>query len=309
MVAALLATAASAPAERVVSGDFIVPISINGIAGRFRVDPGAPGLPLVTTAFARRAKFKSGSIGISLGYKVGPERAVHGTVVATIDEGGNRYKRRVGWPFQPRQAAGDTNWVGRSYGSLGDGTVGPGALPDAVIRFVLRPARAGEHTVSLPMVDGGGPFGRFAGLDAQIIVGGEPLRVRFDPFHPRSVANATAGVRLAAAYGGHLRGAASPVEIAFGIERPVRAMLLDRPVAIGSLSMRLVGVRTGDGAMPTNIPDAGAATPPADPDEIVVVAKGKRRTDGRLSIGADLLDRCSSMVFDKPAKQIRLTCG
>lgn len=47
----------------------------------------------------------------------------------------------------------------------------------------------------------------------------------------------------------------------------------------------------------------------ADPEEIVVVAKGKRRTDGRLSIGADLLERCSSIVFDKPARQVRLTCG
>ena len=56
------------------------------------------------------------------------------------------------------------------------------------------------------------------------------------------------------------------------------------------------------------IPAADA--PPPDPDEIVVVAKGNRDANrDRLTLGADLLDRCSSIIFDKPAKQIRLTCG
>lgn len=41
-----------------------------------------------------------------------------------------------------------------------------------------------------------------------------------------------------------------------------------------------------------------------------MVAKGKRDAKrDRLTIGADLLDRCSAIVFDKPARQIRLTCA
>jgi hypothetical protein len=41
---------------------------------------------------------------------------------------------------------------------------------------------------------------------------------------------------------------------------------------------------------------------------VVVNAKG-RKSPRILSIGRDLLDRCSSLVFDKPAKEVRLTCA
>lgn len=103
-------------------------------------------------------------------------------------------------------------------------------------------------------------------------------------------------------------------------------MTLERPLAIGPLAIRTIGVRLPDSAgtpglpetdghagrsLPaTGIPDADAAPEKPDPDEIVVTAKGKRDLkNDRISIGADYLDAGSSIVIDKPAKQIRLTCG
>lgn len=99
----------------------------------------------------------------------------------------------------------------------------------------------------------------------------------------------------------------SRAEIAFGVERPVRMMALDRPLAIGALSLTRIGVRTGDWGNAAGIAEAGSA----DPDEIVVTAKGRKRDPfrDRLAIGADVLARCSSVIFDKPARQIRLTCA
>lgn len=85
-------------------------------------------------------------------------------------------------------------------------------------------------------------------------------------------------------------------------------MRLARPLPVGGLSLSSVGVRVADAGTVTAIPEAGAAPP--DPAEVVVTGKGKKR-DWRqdvLSLGADVLGRCSAIVFDKPAKQVRLSC-
>ncbi|MEN2787032.1 hypothetical protein ACFOKI_08065 [Sphingomonas qilianensis] len=301
MIKAALAIAAmgvlageTAPlAERIVAGDAIIPVTLNGQPGHLRVDPGAPGVPLVSADYAGRAGLKGGMF--SLGYGVGPIRAMQSTAVAKLDVGQGVFKRRIGWGKL-------------DYAPIADGTIGPADLPEPVVRFVLRAAAAGERTVALPMIDGGGMFGGFFGLYAQIMVGGQPMRVRFDPYHPRTLATAGAALRLAAAQEGRLSGESVPTEIVFGIQRPVRTMNFARPLELGPLSIATLGVRTNDGGNATGI----AEGPPekADPDEVVVVARGKERDPNhdRLSLGADQLERCSQIVFDKPAKQIRLTC-
>lgn len=297
MTTLLLLAAATPPRERLVTGDAIVAVTIDGIPARLRIDPGAPGVPLISPELAERAGLKGGGmLAFGLGYGVGPISAMHRTQVVKLDAGQGVFKRRVGWGK-------------RRYAAVADGTIGPGDLPDPVIRFQFRESQPGERTMTLPMVDGGGMFGGFFGLYAEIVVGGEPLRVRFDPYHPRTLANAGAALRIAAAQDGRLTGDTVPLEIAFGIERPVRTMILARPLPLGPLSIATLGVRTADNGNANRIKD-DSAPEKIDPDEIVVTAKGKKRDPNRdrLSIGADQLDRCSSLVFDKPAKQIRLTC-
>lgn len=291
LAALLLATAASPATERVVTGDRIVTATIDGVPGRMRIDPGALGMPLITAVWAARAGLEPGIFAI--GYGVGHTIISGRTAVTRIDTGTGAARHRIGWTRTP-------------YAAGLDGVIGPGALSDSVVRFVLHAPRAGDRTMNLPMVDGGGLFGGFSGLFTTLDVDGEPMRVRFDPSHPRSLATAGAAARIAAARDGRLTGAVEPVEIAFGIERPVRTMTLARPIVIGPLAIATLGVRTADAGSAGSIPETGA--PPPDPDEIVVIAKGKKRDRDRLSLGADVLDRCSSIVFDKPAKAIRLTC-
>lgn len=304
------ALAADKPASvRDVPVGGMIAATIDGTPISLRVDPGAPGLPLVTGATAKRLGLRARGLGLSLGYAVGGQTAAQDTSVRPMTLGDAPVKRRVGFPGRPMRMAADAPWLGgRDYATVGDGTIGPGALPEPVVRIALRAAIGGERTIALPMVDGGGMFGRFSGMFAQIVVGGLPIRVRFDPYHPRTTVTANAAALIAGAQGGTLSGTVVPVEIAFGIARPVRKMTLATPLVVGPLAISTLGVRTSDVGSAASIPDADAAPP--DPDEIVVTAKGKRDPKrDRLTLGADVLDRCSSIVFDQPAKQVRLTCG
>ena len=82
-------------------------------------------------------------------------------------------------------------------------------------------------------------------------------------------------------------------------------MRLARPFDVGALSIGSLDVRVADGNA-SGLPEAADA---GDPNEVVVTAKGERdRSRDTITLGRDQLDRCSSIVFDKPAKQVRLSC-
>jgi len=289
VAAILLLFGASPLSERVVAADGLVAAIINGAPGRLRIDPAATAMPIITRDWAARAGMKPGLFG--MGYAVGPER-VHGrSTVARLTIGATTFKRHVAFPS-------------RAFTTAADGVIGPGGLPDPVVRFRLRDPVAGERTIVLPMVDRGGLGAGWGERYARIEVAGLPMRVRFDPHHPRTLATAAAATRIARAHDGALSGDVEQVEIAFGIERPVRGMRLARPLAVGPLAIDALGVRTVDGGSAATIREAGS-----DPDEIVVSASGKHDPGrDRLSVGADWLSRCSSIVYDAPAKAIRLNC-
>ncbi len=300
MTALLLVGATRAPQERLVTGDGVIAAQIAGLPARTRIDPAAPAMPLIDLALAERAKLKlEGSWGIGIAYSVGGTRVSTRTQGVPVDFGGGAAKRRVGWAERP-------------FAPGFDASVGPAAMPEPIVRFQLRAPGPGETTVTLPAAHDTaafGLFGNFSTTFARIDVGGVPMRVRFDPYHARSLATAGAAVRLAAAHDGVVSGAAVPTEIFFGVERPVRDLILRKPLRVGALAIGALGVRTSDFGNAAAIHEADA--PAADPDEIVVVAKGKKRDTRRdtISLGADQLRHCSSIVFDRTADVIRLTCG
>ena len=292
--AALMLGGAAEPVadELVVTGDGIVAATVNGAAGRIRIDPAVPSIAMLGPEWAARAELRPSLFGI--GYLVGPTQVNGATDVTriAIGDGSEARRRRVGWTERP-------------YTSVADGVIGPGGLPQDVIRFVLRPAMPGERTLALPMVDEGGMFGGWGHMFGRIEVGGRPMKIRIDPYHPRTLATAGAAVRLAAAYQGMIGGETESLEIGFGIERPVRTLRLGTPLAVGPLSLTTLGVRTADFGSAAAIREEGS-----DPDEIVVTGSRRRNMDrDRIAIGADALERCSSIVFDKRAREIRLTCA
>jgi hypothetical protein len=226
------------------------------------------------------------------GYMVGPEQVDGVSAVARIavGPGSQARKRRVGWTRLP-------------YSAAADGVIGPGGVPQQVVRFVLRPARPGERVISLPLVNEGGLFGGWGGMYALAEVGGEPMRIRIDPHSPQTLATAGAGVRLAHHFDGRLAGDSSMVPIAFGLARPVRRLNLAIPAQIGPFAITQLGVRTADFGNTSSIRDEAS-----DPDEIVVTGGVRARKRDRITIGADLLSRCSSIVYDKRANRLRLSC-
>lgn len=285
-------SAKDAPRERLVPADGLVPARVGDAAMTLRIDPAMIAMPMLDTAHAARAGLKAGPFAMQ--FSVGPRFFKGQTAVAPIIlPGAAPFKRRVGWAAQP-QAAGIA------------GAMGPGGVPEPLVRFMLRPPVAGERAVTLPMMKAGGLFGDWGASDAVILVGGQPMRLRFDPHHPRTLATAGAAVRLAAVQGGSLSGAAVSVEIAFGVERPVRTLTLARPLEIGSLRLATLGARTSDYGRTSAIAEAEP-----DPDELVVVARGKKvdPSRDRVNLGADMLARCSSILFDKPARRITLSCA
>ena len=291
LLALTLGGAAPEPTEVVVRGDGVVDATVEGAPGRLRIDPGAPSIPILSDPYRSIAGLKPGMFGAV--FKVGPVMVRGSSAVADFSVAGTAFKRR-------------TAWFDRPYVPGVDGVVGPGSLPVSVVRFVLHAPRPGERTVDLPLVDAGGLAGRWGGLFAEIMVDGEPLKVRFDIHHADTLATAITGQRIANANGGALTGPVEHADIVFGVARPIRRMKLARPLVVGPLTLNSVKVRVSDYGSARTIPDADAVP---DPDEIVVTGKKKQDKErDRLSIGLDQLERCSSLTFDKAAKLVRLSC-
>jgi hypothetical protein len=281
-LAVLLIGAREPEPELVVASDGIVAATINGVPGRLRIDPAVPALPLLSTRWANQAGLSPGPFAFAL--LVGPRQVDGVTAVGRIGVGGSEVRRRR------------IGWTRIDYTEAADGVIGPGGLPQRVIRFQLRPSLPGERTVALPLADEGGLLGGWGHSYAVIEVGGAPLRVGFNPHHPRTLASAGAGVRLAASHDARVAGETEQVEIAFGIARPVRTLRLGRPLEIGPLSIGALGVRTSDFGNAGSIREEGG-----DPDEIVVTADRHRDSDrDRISIGADFLERCRASCSTSP---------
>ena len=283
LLALVLLAAAASPSVRDVTGDGAVPLTLEGAPLSVRISPAATAMPVFTTAAATSAKLKAGPFGAR--FVVGPVKLPARTAVASLAIGGVAFQRRVAWTEQ-------------AFAPGVDGVIGPGGVPEERVRFTLGSSRAGERTLILPL-DGS----RWGVSAAAVRLGGVVTTIRFDPLAPRTVATAAAGVALANAHRGTVSGAPELLPFAFGVNRPVRTLTLADPVVIGPLTFARLAVRVGDGGAANAIREADA-----DPDEVQVVGKGKPGRSSLL-IGHDLLQRCSSLLFDKPARQVRLTCG
>ena len=102
-----------------------------------------------------------------------------------------------------------------------------------------------------------------------------------------------------------------PTEIFFGVRRPVRTLSLQQPVQIGPLAIASLGVRTSGQSYAASAPGEVYRTSVDDEEDIIVSAKGIKhdpRSD-TISLAADHLSRCSSIVFDRKRKVIELTCA
>jgi hypothetical protein len=286
---ALLAADASPATDGLfaVPADRTLAITVHKSPARLRIDPGGPSTPVFNPDFAARAGFRAGWIGIE--GQVGPVRVPGFSAVVRFDLGQGEFKRRIGW-FDARYVAG------------ADGAAGPGFLDADRVRFALRAPVPGERRAVLPLAD----FGR-AGMGVMLAAGDARIVTRFSLERDRSIATAGAAAAIAATHGGRFDRAPERMLVHLGVVRPVRHLTIEKPFTAGPLAIDGLWARTSDWGSTAGIPDAAA--PAGDPDEIVVVGdRKKRRRELRLEIGRDYLDRCSSIVFDKRAKTVTLSC-
>jgi hypothetical protein len=191
-----------------------------------------------------------------------------------------------------------------------DGGVGPFAIPFDVVKVQLSAPRPDELVHSMVYfgdLNNGSNAGHIDPTFKTTVNFSIEKRMRYP------LASAATGAAIAAAYGGTLSGDAWEEDIAFGIKRPVRLLTLEKPFVIGVFRFAQIAVRLRSDVDAGGAGEAIAEQPvddEGDPAEIIVMGKGKkaRQPIFTFDIGRDTLDTCSSITFDKAAKQIRLSC-
>jgi hypothetical protein len=277
---------------------FVVPVEINGVELRLRVDPAASGLVVLNPAAARRAHLAP-ELAPPVPYIPGAQYRKAFARIGPVSLTGRTAE--IAALVYGRPASLRIIWFDRDALADADGLISPAALPAARILFRLAPPRAGEseRVVALDYLPEIGLYRPYP-IDART------LPVQYSLWRQSTVATAAAGALIAGAQGGAWRGAYARQPVNFGVLRPVRAMGLQRPVELDGVRIGRLLVRTGDYRGNFVLP---GDTP--DPDEIIVTAAAGPPQTARLNLtlGRDQLADCSSLAYEAATRRLTLRCG
>lgn len=273
-----------------------VTATIAGQPVTLRVDPGADPYIVLTPAAARR---------LALAADARPDGKPPSRGELQVQVG----QTQIGVPYS-QEAVGYAGFSVRlrvvtpGSGDFGgaDGVVSPTLLPHSEVRLVRRPATAGDRTTVLKAETRGLFFADTIQADWKVPAG--KLELEFHPFRATTIASVAAASRLADSFGGQLQGAVHPVEIAYGVARPVRTMALARPAAIAGIMLSRFDVRLFDWSGSAELP------PDADPDAplTVTASRGRQRGWPILKLGADVLADCAEITWRRTGSEMALTC-
>ncbi len=296
--AAILFTLVGAADDRdvlTVRADATLAMKINGVDGRVRVDPSAVPRLICNPDFAVRAQI------------VAQGRAVLMTDPADVYGSYGQVALQLAGRAQDVRA----NWFDRPYVEGADCVIAPEMIGVGVVRFERGSASRGERTVAMPLNPGGSTSPDWNGAAATAVrVGDRDISVGFSFLQPNNSITASAALRVADGHGGRYAGAAVQSVSVSGRERQLRRMVLQSPLPVGPLAVSEMQVRVSDWGSAGRIKPVGTIDPPEDPDDVKVVARFEREeTFERLMLGSEQLRRCSSIVVDFRAREIRLTCA
>lgn len=270
-----------------VGSDQIVTATVAGTPARLRVLASAPGTLFLNPNVAQKLKLKSGPFkGVA---KIGPVSIKVHSAVSRFGILTAEAKRRV-------------LWSDRDFAPGADGGIGPGGVPQQTVVFHLRPAVSGEAEFTLPLFEASSGYGA---LETRISVAGRTIGIGFDLTRRNTLSTAAAAGALSISNGGRLSGATRQEVIRLGVLRPVRPFILEAPLSIGPFRFREMLARVNDNPDGSSVNDGDL-----DLSEIVVAAtKSKQKPLYSILIGSDALSACSTLVFDKGSKVIRLRCA
>ena len=191
-------------------------------------------------------------------------------------------------------------------GAGSDGVIGLRLLPHDGVRLNFRPRQPSDRVVTVAAE----PGARSSSTKFDWpLPKGIAIEVELHPLRPVSVASVAAASRLAEVGNGKLFGSPRRVLIGFGVARPVRSLVLDRPLAIAGVTVTTVDVRLFDWAGKAELP------PDAEGDEAALVTgkRGRQRGWPILKLGRDVLGRCASIAWQRDAGdpergRFELTC-
>ncbi len=301
LVATLPLTPTPVIADRIdLDAEEQVTVTVNGQAFAARIGPGRSSTVHLRSADAAALFGPAATRFDQRGDWTGATRTAERVGPVTVR--GHRAPALIAFPFGTHIAP--VEWFEREDTGADAGQLGAFAVPATIVHFRLRPVQPGERSVALPL----DPEDNRWGIASTSLDLGE-ARVRFAvaPHLPVTVASAAAGGAMARAQGGRFTGPPQSVLISHGVSRPARPVLLDRPLAIGSLLVRTLLVRTLDYGAATGIADQ--RDEPENPADILVTARTDRQAPNYIVyLAADVLGGCSSVTFDKAAMTITLSC-
>lgn len=271
-----------------LSGDYTLPIVLNGKTAKVKVAADALKWPIYNGSLATQLNLKSGPFGGTGKTEEGDKVQVKSKVIRG-QYGGNKKRQRAIWTDRD-------DFIGF------DGVVGPTGIGYDIVRMKRHEPAVGEHVITHNLRSF--PFFGLVTAAFEIEIAGERVGVDFNLDRHDTLVNASTGKLLADHYGGTLSG--DPVNYALfnGKTRPGRRLMLAQPFAIDGLGVGDIAVRIRPEAK-SSIPDATAVP---DPDEIVVTANKKKKPRYQITLGTDYLKTCSSVTFDMRAKTVSLSC-
>ncbi len=287
--ALLLLVAAPAAAEDLVlraDQGGIVEAVINGVPLRLKVEFDLlPGVTLNSGAAARAGLTRTG------GWKerIGPVTLLGSRAEARLTIAGVPISANIRWRDNPAATGAD-------------GAVSVHSLPFDSVTVNRAEAAPGERELSFPT-----RVHDNHGIHHRLPVGRRRIAVRFSLTRPRTTAPAAAAALIASHQGGRVGGEGSVETIVPGVDRPVRPLRLERPLTVGALAVPVLMVRIADFRGEHRLPWADQV---GENGEIIVTgAVASQEALYRITLGLDVLGRCSSATYRRSTGELRLRCA
>lgn len=283
------------------ASDEVAAVTVNGRSVAVAVGPGRSSTLHLPTADALALFGPLAAQSERRGEWPGAQRATERIGPVTV----RGHRALASLSFAGGNRIAPVEWFARESAGGSVGQVGPFGVPATLVVFRLRGAQPGERRFTLPLDEEANGWGI---ASTSLFFAGQQVRFAFAPHFATSVASAAAGGVIARAQGGRYTGPPQPVLINHGVDRPARPVGLDRPLVLGPVMLASLLVRTLDYGAPQGISDQIDGE--GGPADILVTARTDRQAPQYIVyIGADALDHCSSISFDKVTMTVSLSCA
>jgi hypothetical protein len=194
-------------------------------------------------------------------------------------------------------------WLDRDVVEGADGLVSVHALPFESVAIERRTAAPGERELILETRNHDSH-----GVHMPVAIGGRRIAARLSFSRTRTTAPAAAAAVIIGGHGGAVSTEPGGTEeISLGIHRPVYLLELERPLALGALAVPRIMVRAADFRGRHRLARRSEAQ---SGDAIVVMgARDSQEALYRITIGLDVLDRCSAATYRRASGELRLRCA